>query len=205
MDSRTTEATETSRVAPPARLGRVATKHLTLSDRTFQMICEPRVKHLMPAAPSRAGGATRLHEYRPLIGRFPLSVCVAIGCLTMLAACGCDPVRQADYSELGLVEVSGRVTLDGKPLPQANIQFESDDTTFSYGRTDEEGRYELLFNSEQPGCLPGEKNVRITLGPVGDDADPDAGPSAGLPAKYNSESGLRANVSEHQRRFDFDL
>ncbi len=130
---------------------------------------------------------------------------IAVGCLMLLAVCGCDPVRQTDYSELGLVKVSGRVTLNGKPLPQANVLFESEDTTFSYGRTDEAGRYELLFNSEQTGCLPGEKIVRITLGPLGDDGDPDAAPSAGLPAKYNSKSILRATVSEHRRQFDFDL
>ncbi len=128
-----------------------------------------------------------------------------MSCLALLIASGCDPVRQTDYSELGLIEVSGRVTLDGEPLPQANVLFESEDTTFSYGRTDEAGRYELRFNPEQPGCLPGEKTVRITLGPVGDDVDPDAASSVGLAAKYNSESVLRAHVSEHRRQFDFEL
>lgn len=42
------------RVAQPLRLGREATRRLTLSDRTFQLICEPSVRHLVPAAPSRA-------------------------------------------------------------------------------------------------------------------------------------------------------
>ncbi len=47
------------RVAQPARLGREATRCFTLSFRTFQMNCERSVRPLVPAAPSRAGWATR--------------------------------------------------------------------------------------------------------------------------------------------------
>ena len=134
-----------------------------------------------------------------------LAACIKTVCLAALMLCGCHRTRQADYSELELVEVSGRVTLDGQPLTHANVLFESEDASSSYGRTDENGDYKLLFNSEKSGCLPGKKIVRITMGPVGDEVDPDAVGPDDLPAKYNTESRLSADVSQDRRRFDFDL
>lgn len=126
---------------------------------------------------------------------------------------GCGGPLATDYSGLGLVEVSGTVTLDGDALPGATVIFEADDQTYSYGTTDGAGRYELMFNSEKSGVLPGPKIVRITMGPVGEESDiePDEGedspapPPMEIPARYNTRSELTADVSAERRRFDFDL
>ena len=128
--------------------------------------------------------------------------------------CGCSDPLATDYSGLGLVEVSGTVTLDGDPLPGATVIFEADDQTYSFGRTDASGRYELMFNSEKSGVIPGRKIVRITMGPVGEEADagePDEGedspalPGVAIPARYNAQSELTADVSAEHNEFDFDL
>lgn len=121
---------------------------------------------------------------------------------------GCTTTRSADYSNVNLIDVSGTVTLDGVALNNARIEFESPNATCSYAHTDEAGHYQLLYTSERPGCLPGDKLVRITVPMAGEEEDPDAAPSSRgitIPALYNSASILRAQVSADNRQFDFQL
>ncbi len=119
------------------------------------------------------------------------------------------------YAELGLVNVTGEVTLDGSPLAGARVVFESEGGGGSEGVTDSAGKFRLLYDSEHPGCTPGLKKVRITLASANEEgADPDAaaggsaeGASAieSIPAIYNRDSGLKAEVSATQREFKFGL
>jgi hypothetical protein len=75
---------------------------------------------------------------------------------------GCDHTSQiTDYSSLGLVSVCGHVFLDDVPLAAVDVIFESEDQTWSYATTDSLGWYQLQFNSEQNGVLPGPKTVRV--------------------------------------------
>jgi len=132
---------------------------------------------------------------------------VALVLLAPLVA-GCAQGRSADYGQLDLVEVSGRITLDGVPLGNARVEFENEDLTTSYGITNRLGEYHLMFNSEQSGCLPGPKIVRIRMNAsVAELEDPDAIVEEGvmIPAAYNSQSKLSANVTPTDRVFNFDL
>jgi len=134
------------------------------------------------------------------------------GCLLMLAT-GCGGSIKADYSNLDLVDASGTVTLDGQPLSGATVAFEANDGTFSSGVTDENGFFELMFNTEKSGCLAGDKTVRITVG--GDPENPDEeseaeGDTPGnsntkIPAQYNKKSTLEVTVDAAHTTFDFDL
>lgn len=130
---------------------------------------------------------------------------------------GCGGVPDADYEKLGLVEVSGTVTLDGAPLPGAVVMFEAPDSTFCYGTTNESGKYALKLNSEKSGVVPGDKVVRISTtastgeeeGPGGEEDDPDAKPEGSeveqVPDCYNKNSKLNVTVSESDSNFNFDL
>ena len=123
--------------------------------------------------------------------------------LVSLAGCG---GRQPPYASLGLVEVSGTVTMDNQPLGNVSVAFENPQTkTFSIGRTNESGAYKLMFNSEKSGCTPGTKIVRIT--PYrGTESDPDEEPSdTKIPPRYNRQSELTAEVDSSHRTFDFAL
>jgi hypothetical protein len=125
---------------------------------------------------------------------------------------GCQ--KGTDYSDLHLVDVTGKVTMDGQPLPGVTVRFEGPPLRFAEGKTDASGNYRLMYDSNQAGCLPGDKTVRIMSGPVGEAADEDA-PGEGavavpisnvsIPAKYNRSSELRANVSPANKTFDFEL
>jgi len=127
--------------------------------------------------------------------------------LALVAGCSTSP--QMDYAKAGLVRVGGVVTLGGAPLAKALVIFENPENgTFSYGRTDDSGRYTLMFDSVQPGVTKGRKTVRIkTSGAIGED-DPDAKAARGkevLPACYNSDSKLVFEVSGPSDAVNFDL
>lgn len=138
--------------------------------------------------------------------------------LLLLAETGCGPGLDADYSAIGLVPVSGTITLDGKPLAGAVVFFEASDLTQSYAETDESGHYQMRFNSEIDGVPPGPKTVRIsTTASTGEEeesdelqADPDARPAAKqtsekVPDCYHRDSKLRVTVDESRSQYDFDL
>jgi hypothetical protein len=104
--------------------------------------------------------------------------------------------------------VSGRVTLDGKPLAKAHVHFApigSRDQVApgptSQGQTDADGRYTLTLDSNRsPGAVVGKHKVYIiTVDTQVTAADlPDAGvrPSRReiLPDRYNQETKLTCEV-----------
>lgn len=144
-------------------------------------------------------------------------------CFLLLAGCSTKP--QVDYSKADLVEVTGKVTLDGQPLAFAVVSFDSPDDQFSYAMTDEGGAYQLQFDSEQTGCTKGPKVVQISTnrkilglnvaddgaGEEGEGSEEGAnegGRSSGpeqVPACYNKESKLKVTVTDSDTSFDFDL
>ncbi len=140
-----------------------------------------------------------------------LLICTAVLAAGMLA--GCE--ERMDYESLDLVHVTGRVTMDGKPLPGATVRFEGPPNRFADGQTDADGKYVLMYDSNQAGCLPGEKVVRIMLGGGGEGSEeesPVEGPDGrvvaaaqAIPAAYNRQSTLKANVAQGSKTFDFDL
>lgn len=133
---------------------------------------------------------------------------LATGC-GLLVGCGRP---KADYSALGLIDVAGTVTLDGRPLEGVTVIFEAADGQFSYGVTDTAGYYELQIDSEKSGVTPGEKIVRVTsrllseeFGEVPEESSQEpAGPQPEqVPAIYNRESSLRVMVPSDN--YDFAL
>ena len=105
-----------------------------------------------------------------------------------------------------IVPVSGRVTLDGRPLVGAHVVFQPIATggevnpgCGSYGITDADGRFTLrIVDSEQPGAYLGEHRVEITVrDPTGDDDTDRRGrlPSrVVIPPRYNRASELTCKV-----------
>lgn len=67
-----------------------------------------------------------------------------------------------------IVSVSGVVTLDGKPYPNAIVSFQPVGTKDnpnpgrgSSGLTDASGKYTLTYDGRQPGALVGKHRIRI--------------------------------------------
>jgi hypothetical protein len=144
---------------------------------------------------------------------------VAGAALILVSTFGCNyGPSEVDYSQLGLVEISGIVTLDGEPLEGAGIFFhDRPNRRYSYGVTDSEGRYQLMLDTRQSGVMPGEKEVEITSAknPAADpsadigeglDDEGSAGPgNEVVPAKYNTNTTLKYNVTVSDDSVNFDL
>jgi hypothetical protein len=111
----------------------------------------------------------------------------------VLVALGCGKPYQ-------LVPVSGKVTLDGKPLAGAWVHFapvaterNSAPGPTSHGQTDAEGRFSLRVSPEEAGAVVGKNRVFITTLKEGTADVPDAGvkvPRDRVPRKYNQETTL---------------
>lgn len=90
-------------------------------------------------------------------------VCFAVLWCLLIAGCG----GGEDYE---VVPVSGKVTLDGRPVPKLRITFQPQATEEhanpgpgSYGITDKKGRFELaIAEPKGPGAVVGTHTVRMT-------------------------------------------
>ncbi|QDU78261.1 hypothetical protein Pan97_53460 [Bremerella volcania] len=139
----------------------------------------------------------RLSVYRQPIG-FLMLVALATTCV------GCFQSKPADQPDLG--EVSGKVTLDGSPLADATVSFQSVELgRMASGKTDAQGHYELILLNDIKGAVVGENKVLITTAQPGDDAVPGSAKPETLPKKYNDKSELTAEVKEGTNEFNFDL
>lgn len=120
------------------------------------------------------------------------------GCLL---AAGCS-------SKDGLARVTGKVTLNGRPLSDARIEFRpvAVEAAPSSGLTDADGCYELEYTFDTPGAIPGEHVVSIrTSGTYFDEQGNEREQEEQLPARYNARSELRRTVEPGKNRIDFDL
>jgi hypothetical protein len=137
--------------------------------------------------------------------RSPLRLVV----LAPLLALGCN-------SGPRVAPVSGRVTMDNKPLPGAKVTFQPIATegnnypgVGSYGVTDGEGNYTLkLVDNDRPGAVVAEHRVEITLS--GDLPKPDDDrtrmDTGKVPRRYNLDSTLRRTVPpEGTKEMNFEL
>ena len=136
---------------------------------------------------------------RPFRGLWPALL------LGVLVGCG-------QNSSATLVPVSGRITLNGQPLPDATVHFKplaaagGEAPPDASGRTNAEGRFTLkasIKGKDAEGAPPGKYRVLIsqlnrTVGAKK--------PGEQLPAKYNSESKLDFTVpAEGTDKANFDV
>jgi hypothetical protein len=109
-------------------------------------------------------------------------------------------------------KVSGKVTVGGQPLANALITFAPADGSPSFGRTDADGSYNLIWSSQRgrsiEGAQIGEHTVTITTFQPG---DPTAKPARAdvpekVPYKYREEGGFpKATVKAGANVIDFTL
>lgn len=113
---------------------------------------------------------------------------LAVIALIGLVGCG---------SGSGVAPVSGTVTLDGQPLANALVSFypQEEGKRFSTGTTDAAGNYQLVYTNDQQGAAIGKHTVKITTATVQGEGGPAKPPKEKLPAKYNDQSELTAEVA----------
>lgn len=127
-----------------------------------------------------------------------------------LAITGCGG-GAGDQPDLGLVK--GTVTFEGSPLAGASVTFMPDSGRPASATTDASGNYELVYIRDTKGCKIGHNKVMITsvveggneMEAEGDDAAPAETTKEKLPAKYNTDTQLEADVKAGENTFDFEL
>lgn len=120
-------------------------------------------------------------------------------CLCAVAGCGSDS---------DLAAVTGRITLNGRPLEGAIVQFQpvGQAGSPSAGITDEDGRYELMFTFNRRGAMVGEHRVTIRTAAIYyEDEDCDCEKADPIPPEYNDNTELVRIVEPSGNSFDFDL
>ncbi len=110
--------------------------------------------------------------------------------------------------ELGTVK--GKVTLDGKPVPNATLtfipQFEGSP---SYGITDSNGDYTLAFTDTKKGAMLGSFDVQIETKKISkqemsDDAQGEPPPFIAIPKKYRGKA-FTAEVKRGSNECNFAM
>jgi hypothetical protein len=116
---------------------------------------------------------------------------------------GCGP------SGPKIAYVTGRVTMDGKPLPNATIVFVPENGRPAGAKTDADGRYVLNFTKGRRGAIPGKNTIQITTlrDPTPDENGKSIpGSKETIPVRYNAASELSFTVQPNKRNVaDFDL
>jgi hypothetical protein len=129
----------------------------------------------------------------------------------LVAVAGCGGGGAAD--DRPRQEVSGTVTLDGRPLASGSIQFQPSSAQEGVvaGALITDGKYSI---PRDQGLVPGTYSVSISSvessspppGPPGPSGPPSQGPQDLVPAKYNTQSTLTIKVEPgNARPFDFAL
>jgi hypothetical protein len=110
-----------------------------------------------------------------------------------VAGCGGDT---GDRPDLG--QVTGTVTLDGKPLSGVIIHFKPEVGRAATATTDTGGHYQLEYRYRVSGAPVGKNTVSFAW-PMG------AAGSWAIPEKYGSGSKLVREVEPGSNAFDFEL
>lgn len=114
--------------------------------------------------------------------------------IVSFVVCGCGNQQMADQSQS--VEISGVIKLDGKPLSDAQVSFLPADGDPLVGTalimTDNQGKYTVSLNA------PREYKVNV-------DRMVNGGPNPKLKDYQSEDTPLKANITEENKTFDFDL
>ena len=139
------------------------------------------------------------------------SVCCFLLCGSVALLAGCGGETPKDVPK-GLINVTGKVTYKGNPVPNATVSFVPTlpDKQSSVGKTDSSGNYTLEMSPSAKGVLPGEYRVRIEAvdGVAGMGAKGEViKPKSLIPEKYAKvdTSGIMLKVSPSEKKHDFEL
>lgn len=133
--------------------------------------------------------------------RFSVPLCLCVS-LSVCVGCGASGPE--------IASVSGKITMDGKPLANASVVFIPEDGRPAGARTDANGNYVLNFTEGRRGAIPGKNSVRIT---TQREAEKDengktvvAGSRETIAMEYNAASTLSFTVEPKKKNIaNFDL
>lgn len=107
-----------------------------------------------------------------------------------------------------LYKVTGKITMDGEPLKNAEVRFlpipkGNEPVRPSSAMTDDKGNYTLEYSSKKSGAKPGSYQVFVSTKRKAMPEVP-AVPES-VPDVYNTKTRLEAEIDDKTRTFNFDL
>lgn len=130
---------------------------------------------------------------------------LACGAVMVVVLAGCGPGSPG-------ATVTGSVRLDGQPAPaglRIDFQPKQPGGSGSSGVTDATGRYELWFNANLRGAVPGEHLVAISInyatGPDGNPGVPEPLRNVRIPKTAGEESTLTRTVKPGRNTIDIEI
>lgn len=127
--------------------------------------------------------------------------CVAVGAALLFSlATGCTGKGNPT-----LGRVSGVVTLDGKPVKGAVLEFipQESGKSVAWGSTNENGQYEMAFGQNRKGAFLGRTLVRITSDDHVSIDGQEYLSTEVFPPKYHVKSEQFIDIKEGKNEFDF--
>lgn len=123
---------------------------------------------------------------------------LGIGLICVLSGCGSKNMKVAP--------VSGTVTLDGAPLVRASVLFLPEKGRPSFGVTDNQGRYSLIYSQDENGAEVGSCAVQVStrMGPEGS-TDDDAPLSPERVPKRYAKDPVKVTVRPESNTIDIEL
>jgi hypothetical protein len=129
---------------------------------------------------------------------------VATSLAAALICAGCGKAQGPE-----MAAVTGTITLDGRPLPDVNIQFvpEASGGSPSFGGTNADGEYRLMFSQNRSGAMLGKHRVEIAAREqrLDEGGNPIGPEPVKVPAKYLKPGALTATVEPGSNTIDFPL
>ncbi|MCA9052898.1 MAG: carboxypeptidase regulatory-like domain-containing protein [Planctomycetaceae bacterium] len=139
---------------------------------------------------------------------------LTLAAVLLAAGCGGGPEGPELY------EAQGTVTMDGQPLPKANLIFKPSEGPVATATTDAQGQFTLTTGTS-PGAVAGSHQVAITVSAEGPDRSQmtpddlvamsmekeDKPPESPIPVKYGDfmQSGLTATVDADPTKNNFEF
>ena len=124
--------------------------------------------------------------------------------MLLVTVAGCGPAGPP------LAVVEGTVTLDGEPVADAMVEFipltAEGSPSYSINKTDQNGRFEMGYNAERAGVLPGKYKVSIsTFDQIMNENGSMTDIPERIPEKYNLDTELEHDITEGKHDIPFEL
>ena len=127
-----------------------------------------------------------------------MALCAGVALCGLLSGCGSGDMKVAP--------VAGIVTLDGEPLERASVLFLPDEGRPSFGVTDSEGYYTLIYSHKENGAEVGPCTVQVStkLAPEGNrDDDAPLAPER-VPKRY-AKDPMKVTILAEDNTVDIKL
>ncbi|MFI4874615.1 MAG: carboxypeptidase-like regulatory domain-containing protein [Blastopirellula sp. JB062] len=132
------------------------------------------------------------------LNRFAATLMVVAAAMT---AAGCGNSEFADLSR-----VTGQVTMDGQPLAGVVVSYYPASGRPVKATTDDQGQYDLVYIRDVRGAEPGQYKVEIKKEFRPKTIEESRMKRASeIPARYNTNSTLTAEVVPGENVIDFEL